>query len=153
MNHALRSYRKEDAAGVKELILSILGSEYPFDKSAYSDSDLDKIGETYGGKRNAFFVVEDGGVIVGTAGVKEEAKEDALLRRLFVDLKHRHRGYGTELIGRAIAFCKEHGYKRVIFRCTGRMSDAMNLCLKNGFRKTDELEVGGFKIHRLELSL
>ena len=29
--------------------LNILSREYPFDKSAYSDSDLNKIGETYGG--------------------------------------------------------------------------------------------------------
>lgn len=152
MNHSLRPFKKDDAAGVKELILNILAREYPFDRSAYSDSDLDRIAETYGGGNDAFFVMEDDGEIVGTVGVKEESNEDALLRRLFVDLKHRRRGYGTELLEKAIAFCKDKGYKRTIFRCTDRMTDAMHLCIKNGFKEAEKLEVGGFKIHKLELA-
>jgi len=152
MSHSLRSFKKEDAAGVKTLILNILASEYPFDKSAYSDSDLDRISETYGGSKDAFFVIEEDGEIVGTVGVKEEAKESALLRRLFVDLKHRKRGYGRELIAQAMKFCKEKGYGKIYFRCTDRMKDAMALCVKNGFKESESLEVGGFKIHKLEFN-
>ena len=144
---------EEDAEGVKNLILTIMTSEYPFDKSAYSDSDLERIEETYGGKKEAFFVVEESGEVVGTVGVKEETGEDALLRRLFVDPKHRKRGYGASLLGRAVDFCKKNGYKHMIFRCTGRMADAMHLCLKKGFRETERLEVSGFNIHKLELDL
>jgi N-acetylglutamate synthase-like GNAT family acetyltransferase len=151
--HKLRIFTKNDAAGVKELILSILTREYPFDKNAYSDSDLDRIGEVYGGDKESFMVIDDNGDIVGTVGVKEDAKDTALLRRLFVDLKHRKKGYGTELIDRAIGFCKEKGYKRVYFRCTDRMSDAMKLCVKKGFKETEALEISGFKIHNLELKL
>lgn len=153
MNHALRSFRKEDAQGVKELILGVLAKEYPFDKSAYSDSDLDKIGEVYGGPRDAFFLIEESSDVVGTAAVKAESKDDALLRRFFVDLKHRRRGYGSELIKKVINFCKEKGYKKIYFRCTDRMIDAMSLCKKHGFKETDSLEVSGFKIHKLEMEL
>lgn len=151
--HTLRMFTRSDNDGVKALILSILTKEYPFDKSAYSDSDLDKIGEVYGGKKDSFFVVEEDGDIVGTAGVKEDSAENALLRRLFVDLKHRKKGYGTALLDKAIDFCREKGYRRVYFRCTDRMSDAMNLCMKKGFRETESLEVSGFRIHNLELKL
>lgn len=153
MEYSLRSFKNEDATGVKDLILTILAKEYPFDKSAYSDSDLDRIGEVYGGPGDAFFVVEENGEIVGTVGVKGESKDDALLRRLFVDLKHRKRGFGTGLLKRAIDFCGEKGYRRMIFRCTDRMADAMKLCLKGGFKEAETLEVSGFKIHKLELSL
>ena len=153
MTHILRGFEKKDSKGVKELILSVLSNEYPFDRSAYSDSDLEKIPETYGGPNDAFFVIEELGEMVGTVGVKEESKEDALLRRLFVDLKHRRRGYGTQLLTEAIGFCREKGYRRMIFRCTDRMADAMNLCIKNGFQEAEKLEVGGFRIHRLELAL
>ena len=153
MDNSLRLFREEDAPGVRNLILDILSKEYPFDKSAYSDSDLYKIGETYGGKRDSFFVVEEGGEIVGTVGVKEESHGDALLRRLFVDLKHRKKGYGSALLDKAIDFCRDKGYKKLCFRCTDRMSDAMRLCMKNGFKETEKLEVGGFKIHKLELPL
>src|SRR3989338_3202362 len=109
MEYSLRPFKNEDAGGVKDLILTVLAKEYPFDKSAYSDSDLDRIGEVYGGPDDAFFVVEENTDIVGTVGVKAETKDDALLRRLFVDLKHRKRGYGTGLLKMAIAFCREKG--------------------------------------------
>ena len=152
MDYTLRPFKKEDSGGVKELILAILAKEYPFDRSAYSDSDLDRIQEVYGGGRDAFFVAEDEAGIAGTVGVKGETGDDALLRRLFVDVKHRRRGYGTGLLDKAIEFCKSRHYKRVYFRCTDRMADAMRLCLKKGFKEVETLEVGGFRIHKLELA-
>jgi GNAT superfamily N-acetyltransferase len=153
MNNTLRVFKKEDAEGVRNLILNILSKEYPFDKSAYSDSDLYKLSETYGGKRDSFFVIEEGGGIVATVGVKEETQAEALLRRFFVDLKHRRKGYGSGLLDKAIVFCRDKGYRKMYFRCTDRMADAMRLCIKKGFKETESLEVGGFKIHKLELSL
>jgi putative acetyltransferase len=153
MTHLLRQYKKQDAPGVKDLILAILTREYPFDRSVYSDSDLEKIDETYGGVRDSFFVIEENGSVVGTVGIKQESKDDALLRRLFVDPKYRKHGYGTELLTRAIVFCREKGYKKMYFRCTDRMSEAMKLCLKQGFMETEKLEVSGFNIHKLELAI
>jgi len=150
MHHVLRPYKDEDAGGVKDLILSILTKEYPFDKSVYSDSDLSQINTVYGGARDLFLVIEDGGEIVATVGVKEETPQEALLRRLFVDLKHRKMGYGTALLKRALEFCREKNYKRIYFRCTDRMVDAIKLCLKSGFKEAETLEVSGFKIHKLE---
>lgn len=151
--HTLRPFRESDANGVRDLILSILSKEYPFDKSAYSDSDLNAISKTYGGPGDSFFVMEDGGEIAGTVGVKKESETDALLRRLFVDVKHRKRGYGAALVDKAIEFARDNDYSRMIFRCTGRMADAMKLCIKKGFKETERLEVGGFKIHKLEMGL
>ena len=153
MDHVLRAFKQEDAGGVKELILGILTKEYPFDRSAYSDSDLEKIAETYGGEKDAFFIIEEGRDVVGTVGVKKESDDEAILRRLFVDVKHRKHGYGVELLNKAIDFCRSKGYKRIYFRCTGRMADAMKLCMKKGFRETEKLEVSGFNIHKLELGL
>lgn len=153
MGHQLRQFKPQDSEGVKSLILTILTREYPFDRSAYSDSDLDKIAETYSGPKDSFFVVDEDSSIVGTAGIKEDSPEDALLRRLFVDPKHRKKGYGSELLDRAIKFAKDKGYRRIFFRCTDRMAAAMKLCISKGFKEKDSLEVSGFKIHRLELGL
>jgi len=153
MEYSLRRFKSEDSQGVKNLILTILTKEYPFDRSAYSDSDLDKIAETYSGPKDSFLVVEENGEIVGTVGVKEDSAEDALLRRLFVDPKHRKHGYGSGLLEAAVKFAKDKGYKRIFFRCTDRMSAAMKLCISKGFKEKDSLEVSGFKIHRLELGL
>lgn len=153
MSHQLRNFKIEDAQGVHALILGILTREYPFDRSAYSDSDLDRVAETYGGKKDAFFVIDEGSGIAGTVGIKMETPDDAILRRFFVDVKRRRHGYGSELIKKAIDFCKSKGYKRIFFRCTDRMSDAMKLCAKHGFKETDTLSIGGFNIHKLVLEL
>ena len=153
MDHVLRAYEKDDAENVKKLILGILTGEYPFDKSAYSDSDLERIGQTYGGEKDAFFVIDEASQIAGTVGIKMETNDTALLRRLFVDVKKRRHGYGTELIDKAIDFCRKKNYGKICFRCTDRMSDAIKLCAKKGFKETDTLSVSGFNIHKLELEL
>lgn len=153
MSYALRTFQKNDADSVKELILKILAKEYPFDRSAYSDSDLDRIGEVYGGSRDSFFLIEGPEGVVGTVGIKEESKEEALLRRLFVDSRHRKKGHGTSLLEKALDFCRSKGYHKVRFRCTDRMADAMHLCIKKGFKEVESLKVGGFKIHVLELAI
>lgn len=151
MEHILREYRKNDADGVRQLILGILTGEYPFDKSAYSDSDLENISRTYGGEKDAFFVIDEDSRIAGTVGIKMETNDIALLRRLFVDVKRRRRGYGSWLVKSAINFCRKKNYKKVCFRCTDRMSEAMRLCVNNGFTETDTLSIAGFNIHKLEL--
>ena len=148
-----RVYRANDSVGVKKLILSILAKEYPFDQSAYKDTDINDISGTYSGEDNIFFVVEKNKKIVGAVGVKKEAGNRALLRRLFVDESYRGKGFGTELLKSAVGFCKSKHYKTFVFRATDRMSKAMKLCKKEGFKETEDLEVSGFHIHKLTLDI
>jgi putative acetyltransferase len=153
MAYTLRNFKKDDARNVRELIVSILTKEYPYDRKAYADTDLDRIGEIYGGERECFFVIEEDGKIVGSAGVKWETKDDALLRRLFVHPSHRKMGYGSQLLKTAVKFCKDNNYKKIFFRCTDRMIDAMRLCEKEGFKKEEALEISGLRIHQMELKV
>ena len=148
-----RIYKPEDSVAVKDLILSILEKEYPFDRSAYQDSDINDISGTYRGEGNVFFVIEEDQKIVGTVGIKKDTPQSALLRRLFVDEKHRRKGLGTILLKKGIDFCRSNNYVEIIFRATDRMSQAMHLCKKMGFKEKDDLEVSGFRIHRFELKL
>jgi len=148
-----RKYKPEDSAGVKSLILSILEKEYPFDRSVYQDSDINDVSGTYQGEGNIFFVIEQDRKIVGTVGIKRDTPQSALLRRLFVGENHRKKGLGTALLKKAIEFCMSNNYAEIIFRATDRMSQAMHLCRKMGFKEKDNLEVSGFHIHRFELKL
>ena len=149
----VRIFKNEDSDDVKDLILDILTKEYPFDKSAYSDSDLYNLSETYSGPRENFFVLEDNGKIVGTVGVKEDSKEVALLRRLFVESKYRGKGYGTLLMAEALTFCRDKGYASLVFRTTNRMKQAIDLCKKKGFQKEEEADLQGFQIYKFVLKL
>jgi len=149
----VRIFKKDDNENVKALILSILKQEYPFDKNAYADSDIHDISRTYFGERNTFFVFQDGNKIVGTVGVKEDTDKTALLRRLFVDPGFRGKGIGTELLKNGVDFCREKGYKEIVFRATDRMKNAISLLKKNGFKEKEKLQVCGFNIHLYSLKI
>jgi N-acetylglutamate synthase-like GNAT family acetyltransferase len=149
----IRKFAEADGVKVKELILSILEKEYPFDRKAYPDTDLENIGATYGGPQDTFFVIEDGNRIIATAGIKKDTRDTALLRRVFVDPGERRKGYGSKLLDGAVKFCREAGYKQLVFRATGKMTQAIELCKKNGFKETEKLDLGGFFIYKFVLDL
>lgn len=149
----IRAFKTTDSKKVKELILAVLTTEYPFDKKAYSDSDLDDIGGVYGGERNHFFVVDDNGKIAGTVGIKEDETNTAILRRLFVSSDYRRKGLGKMLLEKALDFTKEKNYKHVVFRTTNRMIQAIELCKKNGFEMKEKIDLGGFEIYKFQLDL
>ncbi len=149
----VRKFEIDDGKKVKDLILSILTKEYPFDESAYENSDISNIGDTYGGQRDVFFVIESDDDIMGTVGVKEDSKDTALLRRLFVKPSCRRKGYGSLLVSKALSHCRKNHFKRVVFRATGRMSQAINLLKKTGFREIEKIDLGGFQIYKFSLDL
>ncbi len=143
----VRTFSEKDATPVKDLIISILSREYPFDKNVYENTDLSDIRKTYGGKKETFLVIEAGDKIVGTIGIKEDSESTALIRRLFVDPACRRRGYGSLLLEKALRYCANRNYKEVVFRTTGRMIQAINLLRKNHFTERDRIDLGGFTIH------
>ncbi|MCX5716601.1 MAG: GNAT family N-acetyltransferase [Candidatus Omnitrophica bacterium] len=149
----IRRFTENDGPKIKELILSILEKEYPFDRKAYPDTDLDNINETYGGPNETFFITEQDNAIVATAGIKEDSKETALLRRVFVKPEERGKGYGSQLLDEAIRFAKSNGYKELVFRTTSKMVRAIELCKKKGFREAEKIDLGGFFIHKFVLDL
>ena len=75
-------------------------------------ADIDNFAEAYldGSERNAFWVAESDGEILGMIGVQEVRDDVAEMRRLRVDSGHRRRGVGTALLETALAFCRDHSY-------------------------------------------
>lgn len=146
----IREYQDKDAKAVKGLITSILSKEFSLQKGAYPDTDLNAIPNIYGGKREKFYVMEDDSRIIGTVGIKEDSKDAALLRRIFVDPTYRGKGCGAKLVDKAIGFCKEAGYRGIIFRSTSAMQAANELCLKRGFKEKERFLFEGIEIVMFE---
>lgn len=149
----IRRFNNKDQAEVKKLITEILSEEFLMDQRAYPYSDLDSVSTVYGGEREGFFVGEEKGKVIGTVGVKEESKEVAILRRLFINSAYRGKGFGRLLMDRALAFCREKGYKEAIFHVSTNMKTAMALCKRRGFKEKERLELGGIDIVKLVLAL
>ncbi|MFH1858019.1 MAG: GNAT family N-acetyltransferase [Candidatus Omnitrophota bacterium] len=142
----VRSFQEEDAPAVKALINRIMDEEFQLEKHAYSGTDLDMISQVYRGARNAFLVGEENHHIVGTVAIKEDDRDTALLRRLFVDPACRGRQCGSLLVDEALQFCRKEGYKKVVFRGTAGMSAAMGLIRKKGFSETERIRFGAIEI-------
>jgi GNAT superfamily N-acetyltransferase len=149
----IRKIEKKDEADVRTLIESIMQNEFMKDSQHYPSLDLDGITEYYSGKKDYFFVAEIDSQIIGTCAIKQEDKETALLRRVFVHPHYRNKGYGFVLMETAIDFCRKHKYKNLVFRGTSRMERALNLCRKKGFAEQVNVEMGEMTIFIYSLAL
>lgn len=149
----IRNFQEKDVKGVNALISSIFKNEYSEESTAYPDDDLKSIPKIYGGPREAFFIIEDDGNVVATVGIKEDSKPVALMRRLFVDSRYRSKGLGSSLVYKVIEFCRQKGYKKIVFRSTDRMQGANSLCLKKGFKEQERFDFGNVQIVKYELEL
>ncbi|MFC1497983.1 GNAT family N-acetyltransferase [Verrucomicrobiota bacterium] len=134
--------KPDDTEDVKNFINSIMQNEFPEESSAYEYHDLDNPLEHYKGEREIFLVAKKDGQIIGTAAIKEDSQDSALLRRVFVHERYRGKGYGKMLLSKAMEFCFNQNYKNVIFRGTNGMQNALKLCIKNGFEQKDIAKFG-----------
>ncbi len=149
----IRRFVIEDKEAIKKLISAIMDGEFREDKPAFSMEDLESLENHYGNLGEAFFVAEDGRKIIGTAAVKREDDRIAIIRRIFVAPEYRKKQIGIKLLIRAIEFCKEVGYRELVFRTTSRMTGAIALCKKQGFQSRARIPMGNVELLKFTLSL
>ena len=147
----IRKCALNDQKAAKKLILTVLNQEFP--KEAVTLEDLENISDSYGKLGEAFFVAVSGDVIIGTVGVKREDERTAMLRRLFVDSTYRRKKIGSQLVERAIEFCREVGYDEIIFKTNSTMKDAIRLCEKKKFAQKAKLDLGPMQLVKFGLFL
>lgn len=150
---SIRKCEPSDQRAIKKLIVKILNEEFPKEAAAFPLSDLEDISESYGKLGEAFFVAVSNGSVVGTVGIKREDERTAMLRRLFVDSNHRRKKLGSQLVERAIEFCREVGYDEIIFKTNSVMKNAIKLCEKKKFAPKAKLDLGPMQLMKFGLFL
>jgi GNAT superfamily N-acetyltransferase len=126
----IREYDERDKEQVISLVRSTI--EKTFKAPAQNLGDLIEIKKNYADGK--FFVVEENGTIIGTVGV-EVSKKGVRIRRLFVIEGMRKSGIGSQLLAKALGFCKKKGYKKVETSTYSQMG-AFEFYKKAGFVKT-----------------
>ena len=142
----IRKAEPSDTPEIKGLIISILEQEFHASMDFYGGPDLDDIATNYAGAREVFYVAEVNGRIVGTCGIKEDDEDTAMLRRVFLHPSHRGKGYGAILLGKAMDFCRDSGYRTITFRGTSEMASAIQLCRRASFREREVLKIGALQV-------
>ena len=114
--------------------------EYALDRTFEGDVAI-RMGEfakTYDPRKDYFAVAELDGKIVGSIVINGLSDETAQLRWFLVNPDARGRGLGHQLIDGAIAFCREHGFKKVALWTISELKAAAHLYRQAGFVVTRE---------------
>ena len=99
---------------------------------------LGKFAQDYDPRKDYFAVAELDGRIVGSIVINGLSDELAQLRWFLVHPDARGRGLGHDLIDRALAFCRERGFKKVHLWTITELAAARHLYLQAGFVVTRE---------------
>jgi GNAT superfamily N-acetyltransferase len=149
----IRKWQPSDEAAVTDLATKILNEEFPKENSAFPVDDLNDVQSHYRRLGEAFFVATVNGKVIGTVAIKREDERTAFLRRLFVDSQYRSRRIGSQLVERAIEFCREVGYDELIFKTTSSMERAVHLCQGKGFVPRARVNLGPIQLCKYALFL
>lgn len=84
------------------------------------------------------WIAERDGGVAGCIAIVGQADGTAQLRWFVVDAECRGLGIGRRLIGEALAFCRERGFRSVFLWTVKGLEAAAHLYLSAGFRVTEE---------------
>lgn len=137
----IRKVLPEDNQALATVIRSVLIElGVPKVGTAYADPEVDNMFATYDRARNAYFVVEKEGKILGGAGIAPLAGEDPSiceLQKMYFSLASRGLGLGKQMMDTCLAFAKENNYSLCYLETLPYMKAAQKLYLKSGFDYID----------------
>jgi GNAT superfamily N-acetyltransferase len=99
--------------------------------------------EGYEPPRGAFFVIREGGRVVGSVGADRVDARTGELHRLYLDPHLRGRGLGEALVEIVLDCCRAQRLVRLVLWSDTRFEHAHRLYERKGFRRTGERELPG----------
>lgn len=124
-------------------------------RSNDTGADIENVAAAYFADegQSAFWVARYDNQVVGMIGVQHTAKSVGEVRRLRVRQDFRRRGVGTKLMEKAIVFCHEHSYLKVVLDVRIEREPAIKLFEKFGFALSRSRDVEGRKMLDFYLDL
>ena len=104
--------------------------------TAYEDTALDKMFETYNKPNAAYFIIMKGKTILGGAGIMQlqNSKENICeLQKMYLLPNARGKGLGSKMINRCLDSAKEFGFEKCYLETLPYMIGARKLYEKKGF--------------------
>ena len=127
----IKTFSTSQTKEVKELVLGVL-NEQGFEFDPNKDFDLDNIDKYYLQSGGVFYVGLVDSAIIGTSAVRKMDDERCEIKRIYVRKEFRGKGFGKELFLKAIEFAARN-YSIITLKTDARLTDAIQLYLKNGF--------------------
>ena len=135
--YTIREITPGDNLQVKEVIQSVLVEMgVPKVGTAYEDASLDNMYAEYDKPRQAYFVVEENGEIIGGAGIAPLANGNGKiceLQKMYFLSKIRGKGVGAEMMHKCLNFAKQEGFEKCYLETMPYMEHAKKLYARSGF--------------------
>ena len=98
------------------------------------DGELSRLRDVFSEtRRNAFWVVESGGEIIGMFGIESRDHESTELRRMYLDRRHRGRGIAPCMLQCAETRARELGFAKLILSTAEVQQAAIAFYRKSGY--------------------
>lgn len=119
----------------------IYAEEYDLDETfeAYVAVPLSELIQSGDLVNQRLWIVEQDDRVMGGIAIVKNSPEEAQLRWFILHPDLRGRGLGKKLVTKALDFCRERGYKRLVLWTFNELDAAIGIYLKNGFVKTEEI--------------
>ncbi|HUG04755.1 MAG TPA: GNAT family N-acetyltransferase [Steroidobacteraceae bacterium] len=135
---AIRPIRPADDPALAAIIRGVMKSFVADGAgSSFHDAEVDAMCANYSQSRAAYFVVEDGGRVLGGGGIGPLAGAGAHvceLRKMYFLPELRGRGIGARLLQECLAAARERGYQRCYLETRAGMEAAQKLYQRTGFK-------------------
>jgi putative acetyltransferase len=136
-NYSIRKINKEDNQEVAALIRAVFDElNIPKVGTAYEDPYLDFMFEEYSKPRSVYYVVENNGRIIGSAGIaplENEAETICELQKMYFLPETRGLGIGAEMMAVCLQSARNFGFESCYLETMPFMLDAQKLYKKVGF--------------------
>ena len=135
----IRPIAASDDAAVAAIIRSVMpefGAKGP--GFAINDPEVDAMSAAYADARSVYFVIEDGGRVVGGGGIAPLTGGDAgtcELRKMYFLPELRGRGLGRKLLLHCLDAARERAFTRVYLETLTGMDAAKKLYESVGFKQ------------------
>jgi len=138
----IRSVALEDNKALAKVIRDVLiEMGVPKVGTAYEDTSLDTMFETYNVPRKMYYVAEDDGKIIGGAGIAQlenESSDICELQKMYFLPEARGKGLGAQMIHACLDFARSQGFSRCYLETMPYMEGARKLYGKVGFTSLDK---------------
>jgi putative acetyltransferase len=133
----LRPIRREDDPAMARIIRQVM-TEFSAVGAGFSiqDPEVDHMSRAYAGARSIYYVLEDGGRVLGGAGIGElpEAEREVCeLKKMYLLPEGRNQGHGRALMDRCLEAARRLGYRKVYLETLETMHQAQALYSRYGF--------------------
>ena len=149
----IRPYREDDIPYVIDRQLSLYEAERNFTTDIwkkYLTQGVLALVERFDSEKDCIFILECNGSPAGCVAITHTKDNMAQLRYFFLEPELRGLGVGTDLLNKALSFCREKKYSHVFLWTVSAQEAARILYKKAGFEITETSENESWGIPVLE---